>query len=57
MRCNVTVPTDDDLAALIDLCAAIDEALADEHADNPARLCWSCDFVPYEPEVSESSAA
>lgn len=56
MRCNVAVPTDDDLAALVDLCAAIDEALAFEHADNPARLCWTCDFVPFEPAAPESCA-
>lgn len=56
MRCNVAVPTDDDLAALVDLCAAIDEALACEHADNPARLCWTCDFVPFEPAAPESCA-
>lgn len=56
MRCSVTAPTDDDLATLVDLCAAIDEALARDHADNPARLFWSCDFVPFEPAAPESCA-
>ncbi|MFO1357022.1 hypothetical protein [Plasticicumulans sp.] len=57
VRYAVASPADADLSALIDLCMAVDEALAREHPDNPAALYWTCNFVPFEPQAVGSRAA